>query len=191
MVGDDLKAQGDKRMTDEIKKDVTETKAEPKAEIPKEPTIEELKAQIKALEATAENNKKATSKACEDAAEWKRKYRATLDEAERVKQEQADRAAEMEAKLKAYEQRETAQAYANKLMSAGYTFEAATKMAEDLPIGIPDSFFEQQKAFLEAQKQAIKTEKINSQPNLPVGSALSAADAMSAKDAELRKKFGL
>lgn len=180
-------------MTDVIKdeKVVEEPKVEEPKAAPKEPTLEELKAAIKALEDKESKSKEAISKACADAAEWKRKYRETLDDATREKQEQTDRFADMEARLKAYEAKDRVNTYTQKLVAAGYPIEQASKMADGLPDGIPDTFFDEQKAFLEATKQIIKTEKLNAQPNLPVGSAPSAADAKAAEDAKYRKWFGL
>ena len=184
-------------MADEIKKDDVKTEA-PKTEEKKTPTIEDLMKEIAALKAekeslssTADKQKKATSDACADAAEWKRKYRATLDEAERAKQEQAEMLESLKKENEVFRAEKRTNEYIVKLVNAGYSPESATRMASGLPDGVPDTFFEEQKAFLEAQKQAIKTQTLNAQPNLPVGSAPSAADAKAAEEAKIRSWFGL
>lgn len=172
----------DEKVTEEPKKE------EPKA---KEPTLEELKAMLKALEDKESKSKEAISKACADAAEWKRKYRETLDDATREKQEQADRFADMESRLKAYEAKDRVNTYTQKLVAAGYPIDQASRMAEGLPDGIADSFFEEQRAFLEATKQNIKNEKLNSQPNLPAGTPPSPATSADKEMADLRRWMGL
>lgn len=158
---------------------------------PKEPTLEELKAMIKALEEKENKSKDAISKACADAAEWKRKYRETLDSTEREKQEQADRFADMQTRLMAYEAKDRVNTYTQKLVAVGYPIEQASRMAEGLPDGIADSFFEEQKAFLEATKQRIKTEKLNAQPNLPVGTPPTPSGIADKENEDLRRWIGL
>lgn len=175
-------------VTPEEKVVETPKKEEPKA---KEPTLEDLKAAIKALEDKESKSKEAISKACADAADWKRKYRETLDGAEREKQEQAERFADMEARLKAFEAKDRTNTYTQKLVAAGYPIEQASKMADGLPDGIPDTFFEEQRSFLEATKQRIKTEKLNAQPDLPKGTPPTSADAADKEMADLRRWMGL
>lgn len=180
-------------MTDEIKKDevTTETPAEETKPEAKEPTLDELKAMLKAYEDKEEKQKKAISEACADAAEWKRKYRATLDDATREKQEQTDKFAEMQAKIEAYEKRDMVNTYTAKLISAGFDVDQASRMAQGLPAGVPDNFFDEQRAFNEALKQNLKTQTLNSQPSLPIGAAPSSADAKAKEDAMMRSWFGL
>ena len=161
------------------------------AEAPKEPTLEELKAKLKAYEGKENKSKEAISKACADAAEWKRKYRETLDENTRKAQEQADRYADMENRLKEYEVKDRISTYTQKLVSAGYPIEQASRMAQGLPEGVSDAFFEEQRAFLEATKQTIKNDKLNSQPNLPVGTPPSANGTADKETADLRRWMGL
>ena len=174
-----VKKRKEIEMAEEIKK--TEEVAVPKAEEPKAESsaIEALKAELEALKASSAKQKQAMDSACSDAAEWKRKYRATLDDATR------------EETIKSYKEREMRDGYIAKFVQAGYDITTAQRMAATLPSGIPDSFFEDQKAFLSTKEQQIKTNLINTQPNLPVGTPLSSADAKAAEDAELRRRFGL
>ena len=158
---------------------------------PKEPTLEELKAMLKAYEDKESKSKDAISKACADAAEWKRKYRETLDATEREKQEQEERYADMQSRLMAYEAKDRVNTYTQKLVAVGYPIEQASRMASGLPDGIADSFFEEQRAFLEATKQNIKNEKLNAQPNLPVGAPPTANDIADKEMADLRRWMGL
>ena len=186
-------------MTDEVKKNEEVAPAqEEQAEAPKEPTLEELKAMVtkleaekRAAEANSEKQKRAINNASSDAAEWKRKYRETLDENTRKEQEQAEKFAEMQAKIDTYEAERRESIYFTKLVDAGYDTDTAKLMASGLPDNIADSFFDAQKAFLESKTKAIKTQIINSQPNLPAGTPLGAQDALKAAENKERKLWGL
>lgn len=164
----------------------------------KTPTVEELLARVKALEdekkvmqGTIDKQKASIDNASGDAAEWKRKYRSTLDDATRKEQEQTERLSQIEAELAGYKTRDVKNGYAQKLVDAGYDMATAKAMADGLPEGVPDTFFESQKTFLANKTQELKTAAINSQPNLPAGATPSSQDAQSAEDAKLRKWFGL
>ena len=166
-------------------------KEEKKDEV-KEPTIKELQAEIAQLKAIAEKSKQTISAANTDAAEWKRKYRATLDEAERAQQEQADKYVEMQAELLAYKEKERIATYTTKLVDAGYDTETAKSMAESLTDGLPDTFFEMHKAFLKSKEQQVKTSMLNSQPGLSAGTPpTNSKDGKASEDDDLRKYFGL
>ena len=186
----------------EIKEDIkatepkTEESQEPKAaetpqaepEQSKAPTVEELQAQIAALTEANEKQKQAISNANADAADWKRKYRAGLDEIAREKEEQAEALAKKDARLSELEAKERMNTYASMLMHAGYDPTSAQAMASQLPEGVPDSFFEAQKAFLEQTKQTIKTQTLNSQPNLSQGMPPATPPD---ENTQLRRWFGL
>lgn len=176
-------------MTEEIKEEVgTEVQSEPTT-----PSVADLQAEIERLKAEVgqtDKLKKSISEACADAAEWKRKYRATLDESERAKQEQAEKVANMESELNGYKAEKRVNTYFAKLVSAGYTPETAQRMAEGLPEGVPDSFFEEQKSFLSAKTQEIKTQVLNAQPGLTAGMP-PVTQKDDNEDEQMRKWFGL
>lgn len=153
--------------------------------------LESLQAQIKELEEEREKLKKATSNACSDAADWKRKYRSTLDENTRKEQEQAERVAEMEKTLAAYKRREVTNGYTEKLMAAGYNHETAKDLAQYLPESVPEEFFAKQKSFMDEQKQLIKTQALNAQPSLSVGVPPVNTSGISTEDNNYRKWMGL
>lgn len=180
-------------MTEEIKNEEL-VQEEPNIEAQASPSIEELQAEIARLKAeaqqTADKYKKSVSEACADASEWKRKYRATLDESERTKQEQAEKYANMENELNGYKVEKRINTYFAKLVGAGYSPEVAQKMAEGLPEGVPDTFFEEQKAFFNQKTQEIKAQVLNSQPSLSVGMPPS-NNLESDQDTQMRKWFGL
>ena len=142
----------------------------------KTPTVEELQKQIAELEAEKGKLKKAMDAACSDAAKfkkesanWQEQYKSTLDDQKRKEFEAEDATKQLLAQLNEYKTKERIATYKSKLMTAGYDEATASTMSTALPDGVEDSFFEAQKAFLEATKQSIKTQTLNSQPNLSVG----------------------
>ena len=164
-----------------------------------EPSIEDLQAQVLQLTAERDHLKQTVSASNADASkrkkealEWQEKYKSTLDEQKRKEFEAEETQKQMASELASYKERERISSYTSKLMAAGYDENTATTMANSLPDGIEDSFFESQKAFIEATKQAIKTQTINSQPGLSAGMPPSTTpDTESKEDADMRRWFGL
>lgn len=184
-------------MADDVKNEAV-AQAEVQAEAPKEPTLEELKAMVAKLEAekaqaeaNSEKQKKTINNVSSDAAEWKRKYRETLDETTRKEQEQAERFAEMEAKISAYEAERRTNTYFAKLIDAGFDPDTAKAMANSLPEGVSDTFFEAHKAFIDSKTKEIKEQTINAQPNLPTGAPITAVDAQKMEQNKIRGYMGL
>ena len=166
-------------------------KEQPKPETPKTPTIEELQAENEKLKKAISASNADAAKRKKESEDWQGKYKATLDEQKRKEFEVEEEMKRIKAENEQFRAEKRISTYAAKLMGAGFDEATASSMATSLPDGIPDSFFEQQKAFNEAQKQALKTQSLNSQPNLPVGSTPSSGDAMSEMEKQLRARFGL
>lgn len=156
-----------------------------------EKKAKELEASMSALKAEMENLKRANDKASSEAAEWKRQYRSTLDEAARKEAETSDALSEMKAQLETYKVNERVASYTNKLIEAGYDPETAKSMAPVLPENLDDSFFSTQKSFLESQKLKFKTESLNSQPGLSSGMPMSGKTAEQMENDKLRQWMGL
>lgn len=171
----------------------------PEKEAPNAPSVEELQAKLIAVEAEKEKLKKAMDAACSDAAKqkkeaakWQDQYKATLDEQKRKEFDTEEATKALMAQLSEYKSKERVASYKAKLMSAGYDDPTASTMATALPEGVEDSFFEAQRAFLEQTKQAIKTQTLNAQPSLSVGTPPSTQkDATSTEDDNLRRWIGL
>lgn len=170
-----------------------EKKPEVKEEV-KAPTLEELQKQISELKAEndalkkdGEKLKAAQSNASADASEWKKKYHSTLDEASRKEAERVEAEHAMREELEALKAERRISSYTAKLMEVGYDAQTAASMAMNLPEGISDDFFAQQKSFIESQKQLAKTETINSQPKLSVGEP----PVLNKEDADIKRWFGL
>lgn len=172
-------------MADEVKKE-TQT-----PEAPKEPTLDELKAEIANLKKAISASNADASKRKKEAEEWQGKYKATLDEQTKQKLEAEQASKAIAEELAAYKAKERVASYTAKLMASGFDSKSAADMASVLPESVPDSFFDSQKAFVEALKQEQKTQKINSQPTLPAGTAPTGADAEAAEIAKILKAAGL
>lgn len=147
-------------------------------------TIENLKAEIEKL-------KKAQSSASADASEWKKKYRETLDEKEREKQEREEAFNEMQTQLATYKTNERVAKYTAKLIESGFDPEMAKSMAVSLPDGVEDAFFENQKSFFENQKLKAKQEALNSQPSLSTGMPMTGKTAEEIENENMRRWMGL
>ena len=178
--------------------DVKDATTVAQGEQPKEektPSVEELQAQLAALQSELDSVKQTSSqaitKASGDAAEWKRKYRETLDEATRKEQERTEREEIIARELAEYKAKDRISTYTTKLVEAGYDLETAKVMATDLPEGVTDAFFASQKDFLEKHSQAVKSQMLNSQPGPSVGMPPTTKDVSSEADAKLRKWMGL
>ena len=171
-----------------------EKKTEVKEEV-KTPTLEDLQKQIatltesaKAKDAEIEKLKASVTNASADASSWKAKYRSTQDEATRKEAERAEADEALKQELAALRAEKRISTYTAKLMEVGYDAQTATSMAMNLPEGISDDFFVQQKNFLESQKQLAKTEALNNQPSLSVGVPPTSPNK---EDLDLRKWMGL
>ena len=168
--------------------------AQPQAAAPAEqkaPTVAELQAEIEKLKKSISASNSDAAKRKKEAEDWQTKYKSTLDEQKRKELEAEENIKRIMAENEQFKAKERISTYTAKLMGAGFDETTASSMASSLPDGIPDSFFESQKAFNEAQKQAIKTQNITAQPNLSKGLPPSTSATVSEEDKKLRKWMGL
>lgn len=134
----------------------------PQTEKPAEntPSIKELNEQIKNLTAQLEKSKQAYNSASSDAADWKKKYRDTQDEATR---KEADRNEEMETlkrKVAEFERQTVVATNKAAYIAMGYPEELATKKAEYLADNDVDSAMKVERDFLDYHDKAIKSESL-------------------------------
>lgn len=137
---------------------------------------EDKDATIKALKAEVEKLKIAQSNASADAAKYKRerddwteKYKSKCSEEEKTKIEAEARFKALEEENLSYKKKERISTYTARLVEVGFDAQTAATMAAGLPEGISDDFFATQKTFLDNQKQLAKTEALNNQPSLSIG----------------------
>lgn len=131
------------------------------------------------------------SKANSEAAEYKRQLREKQTEQERQEAERLESEKQMKAELEGYKTRDRISNYQTKLIESGYDVETAKTMAQTLPDGIADGFFEAQKQFLATQRKNAEVAALNNQPALSVGVPLGSKDVVDDETAKLRKWAGL
>lgn len=154
--------------------------------------IEQLKAERDKLKQTVSASNSDASKRKKEAQEWQEKYKSTLDEQKKKEFEAEEANKELLSRLTELETKERVSTYKAKLLSIGFDEQAASSMAETLPSGIADTFFDAQKVFLENLKLKAKTEVLNAQPDLSQGMPPSSQqDAQKAEDDKFRKWMGL
>lgn len=154
-------------------------------------SIQDLETEIASLKDMLAKQKAATDNASKDASEWKKKYRDTQSDQERQASEIAEKQAQMEEQLKAYQTRERISNYQTQLVGVGYDVETAKIMAEALPEGIGTEFFETQKQFLANKTQEITAKAIQNQPPLATGQPLTPQDLPDKTTEDFRHAAGL
>ena len=162
----------------------------------KPPVVEEKKPDNKADDETAKL-KTALSRANAEAAEWRRKYSSTLDDAKRKEMEAAE-AAEEAAKQREAERQELealkaykrVNIYKERLMDAGYDLETANLMANSLPEGVGDAYFAAQKSFIQKQREEAEAAALKKQPGLSVGMPPTGS-VKTEEDAKYDRWFGI
>lgn len=156
----------------------------------KPPVVEDKKPDNKAETEEITRLKAALSKANSEAAEWKRQYKTTLDEAKQKEMDAAEqRKAELE-ELNLLRTEKRVSTYKARLMEAGIDGATADLMANALPDGVKDDYFTAVKTFNVNQRKAMDVSALNNQPGLSVGMPPSGA-AKSDLDKQLDKIFGL
>lgn len=173
----------------EIDEKTVNTEQKPQSEVGNS-TSEPNKAVNKAETEEITRLKAALSKANSEAAEWKRQYKTTLDEAKQKELDAAEqRKAELE-ELNALRTERRISGYKAKLMEAGIDGATADLMANALPEGVKDEYFASVKNFNENQRKALDVNALNKQPGLSVGMPPTGA-AKTDLDSQLDKIFGL
>lgn len=147
--------------------------------------------ELKELKASLSKANALISKANGEAAEWKRKYTATLDETKQKEMKAAEEREAERAELELLRSERRVNKYAKQLMESGYDAATAEMMAKVLPEGVGDEFFSANKNFLTNQRKGFETERMSKQPSLSVGMPPSAQGAKSEEDIKLDKLFGL
>lgn len=113
--------------------------------------------------------KQKSDKAASDAANWKRKYRAQLDDDEQKKQEQAEMNAQLMAELETLRKEKTISEYERAFVSQGYEAKLAHDTASALADGDMDKVFANQNKFNESLRKSVSKELLNNTPEPPAG----------------------
>ena len=155
---------------------------------PATPSVEELQAELASLREANARQKAAIDHASSEAAEYKKKWRDTLSDAERQAQETAEARAREKAELEALRTEKRVSGYTARLMGCGFDEATAKVMAAALPENIGDEYFEVQKSFIAGKEAAIRSDLLKSQSGVGGGKA---PDPAPTENDRLRKYFGL
>lgn len=142
---------------------------EPNQEPENNVSIEDLQKRIAELEERNRKQKSSMDNAMSDAADWKKKFRATQDEQERIKAEQAEKLAEQEKLLAEYQKKEKVASYNASYLALGYDKDLASSAAEAMAEGDFTKMFEIQQKFNDAQKKKFAVTSLDKQPELTPG----------------------
>lgn len=120
--------------------------------------------------------KKAQKDAATDASNWKKKYNATLSDAEKLAQEKADREAEKDAELNQLRRESAVSKFEKNFLSLGYSQELAQKAAEAQFDGDTDTLFLVQSQAQEAIVKAKEAEWYKKRPEINTGAGNGSND---------------
>lgn len=120
--------------------------------------------------------KKAQEDAATDASNWKKKYNATLSDAEKLAQEKADKEAEKDAELAKLRKESAVSKYEKNFLTLGYSQELAKKAAEAQFEGDTDTLFLVQSQAQEAIVKAKEAEWYKNRPEITTGAGDGSKD---------------
>lgn len=155
------------------------------------PTIEELEKKIEDLTQMVAKQKKSIDNASADAAEWKRKYRSTLDDATAKEEARKEADAEKDRTIAELTRERTVSVHKASYLSMGYPEDLAKAAAEALADGDAEKVKSLQKDFLTIHGDAVKKAMLNSQPSVTPGQTPTGNSFESSFMAAFRKGAGL
>ncbi len=131
------------------------------------------------------------SKANAEASEYKKKWQATLSDAERAEAERQQRDQEREARIAELEKREAVNGYKANFLAAGYSAELAESSAQAMADGNNQKVFEDINAFIRAKTEQLQAEALNNQPKVSTGNPVNPGAEDDPFMAAVRKGMGL
>ena len=174
--------------------DVNETKTETKVAEPKndteKPTPQSYEDQIQKLLVENAKLKRATDKATSEAADFKKKYNATLSEQERASQEKAEEQARRDERLAELERENSIHKFTEQFLDLGYDKESAISAATAQVDGDVDTLFKLQKKIIDEKVLAKEQELIKDIPRAKTGvyASMTADQIMAIPDREERHR---
>ena len=135
--------------------------------------------------------KEALSRANGDAAEWKRKYRATLDDAKRAEEERAERDKARDEELETLRKERTVSKLEAQYLAVGYSPELASSSAKAQAEGDTATVLANQTKFIEETKKKLEAEALGKQPTITPGQPPKGESDDDKLAATIRKYAGL
>lgn len=172
----------------EASKPETKTNTSPKAD--ENPTTKSAEEQLQALMIENAKLKRAVDKSSSEAADYKKKYNATLSEQERASQEKAEEQARRDERLAELERENSIHRYTESFLDLGYDKETAVKAATAQVDGDVDTLFTLQKKVIDEKVLAKEQELIKDIPRAKTGvySSMTAEQIMAIPDREERRR---
>lgn len=162
--------------------------AETKAEA--QPTTLSAQEQLQQLMVENAKLKRAMDKASSEAADYKKKYNATLSEKEQADLEKAEAQARRDERLAELERENSIHKFTESYLDLGYDKESAIAAATAQVDNDVDTLFKLQKKILDEKIQAKEQELIKSIPRAKTGvySSMTREQIMAITDREERRK---
>ena len=133
--------------------------------------------------------KEALTRASADASEWKKKYRATLDDAKRAEEERAERDKARDDELETLRKERTISKLEAQYLSVGYSAELAAASAKAQADGDTATVLANQTKFLSDMKSKLEAEALGKQPPLTPGKPPEADKSEDDKLSETMMKY--
>ena len=167
----------------------TEPKAstEPKADVKPTPSVEEQMQQLMVENAKL---KRAMDKASSEAADYKKRYNATLSETEQADMAKAEEQARRDERLAELERENSIHKFTEQYLDLGYDKESATAAATAQVDNDVDTLFKLQKKIIDEKVLAKEQELIKDIPRAKTGvySSMTAEQILAIPDREERHK---
>ena len=173
--------------TNEASKPEVKATVTPKAEEQPTNSVEE---QLQKLMLENAKMKRAFDKAASEAADYKKKYNATLSEQERASQEKAEEQARRDERLAELERENSIHKFTESFLDLGYDKETAVKAATAQVDGDVDTLFTLQKKVIDEKVLAKEQELIKDIPRAKTGvyASMTPEQIMAIPDREERRR---
>ena len=169
-----------------------QTKAEPTAKVDDKPTTHSANAEEQLQQLMVENAKlkRAMDKASSEAADYKKKYNATLSEQEKASLEKAEEQARRDERLAELEREVSVHRFTEQFLDLGYDKESAIEAATAQVDGDIDTLFKLQKKIIDEKILAKEQELIKDIPRAKTGvyASMTRDQIMAIPDREERRK---
>lgn len=176
--------------TNDVNETKTETKVSESKNDTEKPTTQSYEDQIQKLLVENAKLKRATDKATSEAADYKKKYNATLSEQERASQEKAEEQARRDERLAELERENSIHKFTEQFLDLGYDKESAISAATAQVDGDVDTLFKLQKKVIDEKVLAKEQELIKDIPRAKTGvyASMTADQIMAIPDREERRR---
>lgn len=173
--------------TNDAPKTETKVSAEPKADAKPTPSVEEQMQQLMVENAKL---KRAMDKASSEAADFKKKYNATLSEKEQADMAKAEEQARRDERLAELERENSIHKFTEQFLDLGYDKESAIAAATAQVDNDVDTLFQLQKKIIDAKVMAKEQELIKDMPRAKTGvyASMTKDQIMAISDREERRK---